>query len=60
MGLDEVIKQGWAFALNNQQDPMLRIQALGVISDAYMKKQAVLGEPAQIEKAIKTVAALRS
>lgn len=59
VGLDEVIKQGWAFALNNDNDAKIRLQALTVISDAYMKKQAILGDPAQIEKAIKVVSKLR-
>lgn len=33
---------------------------MSIISDATMKKQAVLGDPAHIEKAIKLVASLQN
>jgi hypothetical protein len=59
VGLDEIIKQGWAFALNSAHDPRLRVQALGVISDAIMKKQQVLGDAEQIDMALRAVVRLK-
>jgi DNA-binding transcriptional regulator LsrR (DeoR family) len=56
-GLDKVIKESWKL-FDKEQDSKAKLQALNVVSDAIMKKQAVLGDPSQIEKAIKIVAKL--
>jgi hypothetical protein len=58
VSFDEVISRGWLTVSRNQHDPRIVLMALNVISDATMKKQAVLGDPAQIEKAIRLVAKL--
>ncbi|MEO9319111.1 MAG: hypothetical protein ABI361_00395 [Nitrososphaera sp.] len=59
VGLDAVIREAWSFALSDKHDPRIRIQALGVVSDAIMKKQAVLGDPSLISKVLKTVGRLK-
>jgi hypothetical protein len=58
-GLDRVIKEAWRI-YTKADDQKAALAALNVISDATMKKQAVLGDPAQIEKAIKLVSKLRA
>lgn len=57
-GLDKVIKEAWRL-YQETSDKRAQLVALTVIADATMKKQAVLGDPAQIEKAIKTVAQIK-
>ena len=57
MGLDRVIKESWRIYARASDD-RTRLAAMSIISDATMKKQAVPGDPAQIEKAIRLVAKL--
>jgi hypothetical protein len=57
-GLDKVIKEAWNI-YEKADDQKSALAALNVISDATMKKQAVLGDPAQIERALKAVARFR-
>lgn len=56
-GLDRVIKESWRIYARASDD-RTRLAVMSIISDATMKKQAVLGDPAQIEKAIRLVAKL--
>jgi len=53
-GLDRVIKEGWRMYAKTEEP-----KVLAIIADAYMKKQAVLGDPAQIERAIKLVGQMK-
>jgi hypothetical protein len=57
-GLDRIINEGWKI-YEKAEDQKTALAALDVISDAIMKKQAVLGDPAQIERAIKLVSSLK-
>ena len=59
VSFEEVISRAWLSVSQNQHDPRVVLQALNVIADATMKKQAVLGDPTQIENAIKAVAKLK-
>lgn len=58
-GLDRVIKESWRIYARTSDD-RTRLAAMSIISDATMKKQAVLGDPAQIEKAIRLVGKVRA
>ena len=59
ISFDTVIRQAWAIALRNDVDPKVELQALNVISDAVLKRQQILGDISYIERAIKSVAAIR-
>jgi hypothetical protein len=56
--LDKIIEEAWKL-YESEEDSRSKIAALNVIAEAVMKKQAVLGDPEQIEKAIRVVAQLR-
>ena len=58
-GLDRVIKESWRIYARASDD-RTRLAAMSIISDATMKKQAILGDPAQIEKAIRLVGKVRA
>ena len=58
-GLDLVVKEAWRIYARAADD-RIKLGALQTISTATMQKQAVLGDPTQIEKAIKLVGRLRS
>ena len=60
VGINEAIRQAWTFALDKGIEPGKRIQALSIIPDAHMKRLAVLGDPAQLEAAIKTITSIKS
>lgn len=59
VSFDEVISRAWLTVSQNQHDPRITLQALGIISDAVMKRQQVLGDPQYIQQAITTVAKLK-
>lgn len=59
VSFDEVISRACLTVSQNQHDPRVVLQALNVISNVTMQRQAVLGDPAHIEKAIKLVASLQ-
>ena len=56
--LDKIIEEAWKI-YESEEDARSKIATLNVIAEAVMKKQAVLGDPEQIEKAIKFVSSLR-
>ncbi|AFU58301.1 hypothetical protein Ngar_c13630 [Candidatus Nitrososphaera gargensis Ga9.2] len=56
--LDKVLEEAWQI-FRTEKAVKARLAALEIIADSTMKKQAVLGDPAQIEKAIKLVNRLR-
>jgi len=58
-GLDAIIKEAWKI-YNSEDDSKTKLAALNVVSNAIMNKQAVLGDPEQIQKAIKVVSQLKS
>ncbi len=57
-GLDKVLYEAWHI-FESEQDTKAKLQALNVISETIMRKQQVLGDPEQIQRAIKTVTQLR-
>ena len=57
-GLDKVLKEAWRLYLK-AEDQKTALAALNVISDAILKKQSVLGDPTQIQKALMAVASLK-
>lgn len=57
-GLDRAIKESWRIYARAAEN-RTRLAAMSIISDATMKKQAVLGDPAQSEKTIKLVTSLQ-
>lgn len=56
--LDRVIEEAWRI-FGSENGPKARLVALTVVSDAIMKKQSVLGDPSQIQRAIGAVSRLR-
>lgn len=60
IGLQKVLKEAWRLYINNPHDPRLQLAALHVVTETIMRKQAVLGDPAQIEKAILAAARLKN
>lgn len=59
VGLDKIIKESWAIYESDKEDTKTKLQALNIISDAIMKKQAVLGDIEQIQRAIDVIAQMK-
>ena len=57
-GLDRFIKEAWRIYAKAADD-RTRLAALQTISTATMQKQAVFGDPAQINKALQAVVRIR-
>lgn len=57
-GLEQVLKEAWRI-YESDSDNKTKLHALAVIQSAIMNKQSVLGDPSQIERAIKVVAKIR-